>query len=93
MSVSGQLLCFRFLWALLNMDDLGKLLFFHNTERETLLGWNMEIIVIQALFKFYYFFKVFGEFGTSDVLKPPLLEIKIYTEPKKTQQTSLCGPE
>lgn len=27
-SVSGQLLGFRFLWALLNMDDLGKVLFF-----------------------------------------------------------------
>lgn len=55
-SVSGQLLCFGFLWALLNMDDLGKLLFFHTTERETPLAWNMEIIVIQALFKFYLFF-------------------------------------
>lgn len=75
------------------MDDLGKL--FHSTERETPLAWNMEIIVIQALFKLKIFFKVFGEFGTSDVLKPPLLELKIYAEPKKKKQpqTSLYGPE
>lgn len=35
------------------------------------------------------FFKVFGEFGTSDVLNPPLLEMKIYTEPKKKTTTNL----
>lgn len=49
----------------------------------------MEIIVIQALFKLKNFFKVFGEFGTSDVLKPPLLELKIYAEPKKKPTPNL----